>query len=250
MVNESFQAVIGINYFFHISHAEPMAFLAMGFQRYFLSGSRLGWEVLAPRSWSPLCGITLFLTVRPSIKIKNFAYYASYWKHALWLIGWFVLQTILYTALFFLILILASLMPISVPITPEDQTPLMFLIINLMGFLYLALWAGITSFYAVFLLDSDGSVKAAVKSLARAGKFLLYNIPFYIIMLIILVTLYSLFFLLLAVPLQALGAGSGIIFMQRILDLIITMPIFACVVTNYYIKKIHDQFTLYFGQKS
>lgn len=172
--------------------------------------------------------VSLYLSARPSVAIKNWGYFKGYGKHALYIALWFLLL---------------------------GAIPFFFgLIVSVISFTVIA---SMSLFFIIFLLDSDASPRAALYSLCRAAKMVVYNFPFCLISFVIIFLLYYLVegvFLLGVLGVTHFVPGiewhagaqwiAGIMF--NALD-VIFMPIVACIFINYYIKKTHEQFTLYFG---
>ncbi|MFI5333206.1 MAG: hypothetical protein ACHQVS_03845 [Candidatus Babeliales bacterium] len=180
---------------------------------------------------------SLYLSVRPSVAIKNWGYFKNYGKHALYIFAWFLLlpQTFIITDYVFglaswpLVIILAGIS---------------FVIISSISLLYIT-----------FLLDSDASLKQVALSVLRAIKMTVYNLPFFILTLLMFFILYLIVLApgILLNPIEILG-GSLVTFQRWFYILYIAKDIFiilllACFFVNYYIKKIHDNYSLYFGSK-
>jgi hypothetical protein len=92
-------------------------------------------------------------------------------------------------------------------------------------------------FFVLFFADSDGGVKNIFRSFWNMLKMLIYNFP----LLLIVVVCFSFPTVLF----------NRIIYVSPLMKLIIgslLMPIGVCTYANIYIKRLHDQFDLYFKQ--
>jgi len=181
----------------------------------------------------------LFLAIRPSTKRKNLGYFWSYRLHfLLWfllLVVWALLST------FFIVFIeplrLGSNVFIMKLLWPFEKiiraVCYPFLILKpLKPFLY---------FFAFFFLDAKGKIKSLFLSLGRAGMMFFYNAPF----CLIIAGLFGL-----------LNYGSLFVEfkLQAIIPFHISMwvrfflfaPIAIALFSNFYTKRLHDQFALYF----
>jgi hypothetical protein len=92
------------------------------------------------------------------------------------------------------------------------------------------------------MLDSTGSISDVWHSVVRAFKMMIYNYPFCIIMFII--------FILCSVLGQMTVAYyfgvSSFLLSSLVANLILPIPL--CILTNFYIKRLHDQFGLYYPE--
>ena len=154
-------------------------------------------------------GMALFLIARPSVAIKDWNYLSNYWRHFIY-----------FFFAWFIALICKHLF--------------------LPFFIY---WI----FFVAFLLDSNGRLQLAGLSLWRALKMLWYNLPFVGITTILFSLLFFPFALL-------LGYGQSILplwmFILRFCVVnLIQLPLLICFYINFYVKKKHEQFNLYFPEK-
>jgi len=169
----------------------------------------------------------LFLAVRSSLEKKDFHYFFGY-----------------QTSMHFITFSLAGVIFIFVWLLSWSILTYIFLgvpprLVNVNWWLmYGILYMYLFTFYSLFLLDSDCSFNNLLMSLTRALKMIFYNIPFMIISSIIL----GLFLWMLQ---SFLLLGS---LLYPIL-LLLLVPIPLCFLTNFYIKRIHDQFDLYFPKE-
>lgn len=141
--------------------------------------------------------LVTFLAARPSTWLKNYAYFLRYLASF-----WYL---IIFVFLFYMVGI--------------NKIPMMLLLFML---------------YILFLFDSDGSIINIGWSFVRAIKMLIYNLPLFVIIEILLQ-----------------GFSRGFLFLQLdfllyMILMVIMLPIFVCLITNIYVKKLHDQSELYF----
>jgi hypothetical protein len=159
----------------------------------------------------------VYLTIRPSIKPKGYEYYTEY--------GIYFLYFALYSFITYIIRYLHQLA--WYPYITED------LLIYLSPFL---------TFCILFLLDSDGSFSSACKSIWRGLKMWWYNLPFCTVAYTIF---WLISYLLFMIVLQIFGAKSFLV--SPIVSALLA-PIALCFLNNFYVKRLHDQFTLYFPE--
>lgn len=88
-------------------------------------------------------------------------------------------------------------------------------------------------FYMLFLLDQRLTFGGIITALIRAIKMVLYNLPACCIFFGLMGLLYSLLFTVLNVQ-------------QPMIALIFLHTIFVAIVTNFYIKRVHEQFKVYY----
>lgn len=175
--------------------------------------------------------VTILLAARPSVALKNCAYYRSYFWRALLLMLVVRLPD------------MGSEMILGMYFQTFIASPFLFrvaAIIQMLGRLYVIN-------YALLLLDSDGSIKSFFRSWIHAAKMTVFNLPFY------LITVIS-FALLILINFWLAHWSAGYSRLSRS-GISIYVLIFLgldffkyCFYTNFYIKKLHDQFTLYFGK--
>lgn len=223
--------------------------------RFFLGFSNPWLSVAASILMSILWSVSILLAARPSVALKNCSYFRSYiWR-------------IIYIA------------PVAVAMDlgkeylmgtffypyigqPSSLTAAVFVAIIITGIINWSIRIYVIN-YALFVLDTDASIKQALKSLLYALKMLTYNYPFYIIVYIvhsaITIAKYLLFlqvtkwYYSFATGMENMYPKSDSIglLIIRYSDMLIfaLLTIFLyCFLTNFYIKKLHDQFTLYFGK--
>ena len=190
----------------------------------------------------------VYLTVRPSIKLKNYNYYRDYPKYFLY----FILFSILAQSISGIFILATEKVACSLcAIHPLLYTALMplFIIPVLILFLMppsciIIYLSPLLTFAILFMLDSDGSLKEVMKSLLRALKMVWYNFPFCLITLAI--------FLAIAIgasDLIGIYLGYNSILLTPIFtSLLLVIPLYFY--TNFYKKRIHDQFSLYYPDSS
>jgi hypothetical protein len=155
-----------------------------------------------------LC-MTIFLTARPSVALKDWRYLFGYWRHFIYFFfAWFIAMV----------------------------CKNIFLIL----FVY---WI----FFAVFLLDSDGRLKSFVLSFWRALKIMGYNLPFVLISCLVFKLLFLPITMFLGVHISTMPLSEFI--MKFCVVNLIQLPLLICFYMNFYIKAIREQFNLYFMVK-
>jgi hypothetical protein len=148
------------------------------------------------------------LAARPSREIKNYAYFKGYIRK-----------------FWFLLLIMA--------------------IAEVIGILHFGILYYPLIIFLLFSFDSDGMFDAISQSFLNTIKMFIYNLP---IFLIIFLLLWSGSFLLLGI-LGIILAISPLLFIISAIAVAFTallVPIEICIITNIYIKKLHEQSELYF----
>jgi hypothetical protein len=91
----------------------------------------------------------------------------------------------------------------------------------------------------LFFADSEGSLRAWVGSLWRAIKMVIYNWPFFFIS----ISLFGLIFLFIIVRISFITTGS---LLTAAIIFFLLQPLIATYFKNFYVKRVHDQFKLYF----
>lgn len=173
--------------------------------------------------------LTFFLCARASVKIKNFSYFKDYVIHAFYLMIWF----------FLLSLLLVGYLIALAKIIGAKGYGVEFLLSAYIFFMMT--WSLV---FISFTLDSDARLTTVFKSIGRSLKFVLYNLPACLIFALLFLCLYIL-------GIVSLVGIFYIVPPNMILGKLFTVffiSLLVCVATNYYIKRIHDQFTVYFGK--
>lgn len=195
--------------------------------------------------WAPLAFL-VFLLIRPSVARKDYAYCWSYKKQFLYFV-----MSILMLHLWFLLLWLVTVRSCSYHCCMFDQIMKIVSYISFFvsygyadEFIYLS---PLLIFGILFFLDSGRTWQEFIMSWVRALKMVFYNYPCCLIVFVAFCYFFigirravEIFFLLILpyyyVPLS-----------YAIMMFLIPIPI--CFFTNLYIKKLHDQFKLYFGEQ-
>src|SRR5579872_2247041 len=113
--------------------------------------------------------VSFFLSVRPSVKIKNYTYFAEYAVRSCYVI--------LFLAIW--LVALGNLISVKLQSTP---TGTIYSMEPSSGFICAALFDLIVSgFYTLFIFDSRGAWQDAFASIWRALKMFLFNLPFCLI---------------------------------------------------------------------
>jgi hypothetical protein len=185
--------------------------------------------------------ITLFLSVRPSMMLKTYAYFFSYYAHAVYTVLWFVLISSVW-AFIMSLLALSALPGIS-----TIKYLLMAVGMGISLFLVVCI-PSMTLFYIYFLYDTDGSCVSALQSVRRAFLMFVYNVPFCCLAGLIIVLLCGMIFLLAHGMVIVFGIRDtaeyyGVITTFKVLFF---MPVIANGANNFYLKRLHEQFNLYF----
>lgn len=173
----------------------------------------------------------LYLSVRPSVKIKNNAYYLSYF--------------------FRFILFVLSDWGVWFGLNAAYQYPIFNKIMHYGLFLLpwtpLYLISPIVIFTFFFYLDSDGSILSLLRSIWQGFKMLIYNYPFCVLSMSVLYAILIAGSWIHTIILSSLDSYAiqlgviGIFALLFVIFLILTI----CYFNNFYVKKVHDQFNLY-----
>ena len=109
----------------------------------------------------------------------------------------------------------------------------------------------LVSFFTLFFLDSRNKIGDLFLSFRRSLRMAKYNYPFCFIMSIILFSLFLINIFIIAII--AIGFADAHIYdllaMYKILN-VLFLPIVISFFTNFYIKRLHDQFNVYFRQST
>lgn len=190
----------------------------------------------------------MYLIIRPSMKRKEWEYYNDYWRYFFCFICFSVLAYIIpYGLLYF---------GSKIAIWTQKVHMLFYLILVpflliplLLSFLVhpalLSIYASpLLAFVILFFLDTPGMVKDAFKSMARGFKMILYNYPFCFL-------IFLLFFAgsLLSqwIVLHFFGPCSvAAHLISPISNLLLPIPL--SILTNFYTKRTHEQYGLYYPE--
>lgn len=109
-------------------------------------------------------------------------------------------------------------------------------------------------FFVLFFVDSEGGFKNLFLSMWKALKMVIYNFPLIFVInlcfglfLLILTPLIQIIFRVSPMPINMYATYANIYSKQIIIGAFL-MPIGVCTYANIYIKRLHDQFDLYFPQ--
>jgi hypothetical protein len=196
--------------------------------------------------------VSVLLAARPSVAIKNCAYFRSYIWRMIYVLPIYLL--VMYGRVLFQGLFVGIAPVLSVAVLGAVFATAL---VNYFASVYLVN-------YALFVLDSDGSIMQSVRSLLYAAKMTLYSYPFYFIFyfLVSLIKLgvSSVFYPIMAwyysyfaiESVEAAQESIGLIAMHYTHTLLLALvTLFTyCFLTNAYVKKLHDQFTLYYGKNA
>lgn len=175
--------------------------------------------------------VTILLAARPSVALKNCAYFRSYFWRALLLMLVVRLPD------------MGSEMILGIYIQTFLASPFLFRVAAIIQMLCKVYAIN----YALFLLDSDGSIRSFFRSFMHTAKMVIFNLPFYLISVISFLLL-----IFTNIMLAQWSAGDGIfskaVIVIHVLIFLVLDFFKYCFYTNFYIKKLHDQFTLYFGK--
>ena len=99
--------------------------------------------------------------------------------------------------------------------------------------------------WILFMLDAKKEVWPYVKAFGRAVLMLAYNYPFFLIVYGIVRLLLSCGYLI-SLPLMNFVPHLSIV--GWVLLLLVIIPYWVCFITNFYVKRLHEQFTLYYAK--
>ena len=198
----------------------------------------------------------MFLVIRPSVQQKNVSYVQKYWKQFMFFL--------VFGAVFGIIVAYISGTRFQLEIGEDDD--IIYLAtegLSWIGTLLLLAPAIVTGPLFVitnsFLFDTNGSLKAMFFSLWGGIKFCVYNYPFCILGLLLFHYLFqaidgATFFVLglFDIPLIAI-IGQDYVMLPALNTIkyvsMLFWPIPLCFFINFYVKRLHEQFELYFEKK-
>ena len=183
----------------------------------------LGWSIII---------FCMYLIVRPSIQRKNYAYYGRFWHHFIYFILTSIAAVLIDDAIRWLFISICNCIPSLAVFNIPVFTILLLPAMGVDSYI-----SPVVSFILFFMLDQKASFINTLRAVARGFKMGFYNYPFCLIMLIIFVG----FFI-------SINVGLMILLKSRYTSFIILMllPIPLCVWSNFYTKRLHDQFGLYY----
>ncbi len=172
--------------------------------------------------------LLIFLAARSSVLRKGYRYFSSYWYYWVYVVLFRFLQGLIALALAYYF----------------GNSFLFSRLLIILGVIFLYVPDILAAFFMLFLLDSDGSPKSAVASIWRAIKMFAYNFPAALLVWIVgFVPGICIFWYLDSLKIGYVGSivSYGIF--------IITLLFGICFMTNFYIKRLHDQCGIYFETK-
>ena len=95
-----------------------------------------------------------------------------------------------------------------------------------------------TVFSVLFWFDARVTLRDYLVSILRTSILVIYNYPFCLITYLFLQVLYS--------SISWLPEFSWVIASIRMIGLVGSSIVYLCILTNFYIKRVHDQFMLYY----
>ncbi len=170
-----------------------------------------------------------FLIIRPSIKRKGYEYY----KDHLRFLFYFLIGALFLTGC--LIALFKILLTTLNPFTAHWIAVASFLSITTL------FMSPLFSFIIFFVLDSDGGIKNTFLAMIRGIKMVVYNYPF----CFILFTLFKMLDFIAWYLILFLGNFYAV-FITPIWLLLLVIPL--SIWNNFYIKRLHDQFGLYYPE--
>ncbi len=199
--------------------------------------------------------ILVFLAVRPSMGLKNSYYFIGYVRYMVFLMPWFILLPVIWKGLAHILVLLHTL-----GVSKYLPSYIHFIWGLFWVCFYFVCMYTITTFFIQFFFDTNGSLVNLFRSLWRGIQMAFYNLPALLIFGLIMLGLYVVF-MTLAWPLMLLGdlimnkvfAVQPMAYwhdiqkvVQSIIDILIFLPFVVCTATTFYVKKLHDQFGVYF----
>jgi len=174
--------------------------------------------------------MTLYLSLRPSVKRKTPAYFSDYKTH-----------TILLGLLFFIKAFLFQIIFRTGPFGAD-----LFVLLMVFPFSIVAM-----TLFMLFYLDSRGGVLDLFWSWWRSLKMCIFGLPFCVVVSAIgyLVYFFAASTLLVLVNiLPSIFSEKAVLLLSSIMKhavILLSVPVIA-MVANFYTKRLHDQFSLYF----
>jgi hypothetical protein len=199
-------------------------------------------EMLAMYIFIVTCVILFHLALRPSTSCKDWHYYLFYWKHYI-----FLILAPVWIFLGFLAFYFGALIGL------EWGFHRWYLIV--LVFVLMTLLIAYVSFMIFFFLDSKATFKAFIKAHILAAKMFVYNIPVCAIVINIVVIIWFLWtmagfylYFILMMKLKTFELLNDLgLFVYTIISLLF-VPIIVSILSNMYIKFLHEQSDVYFDQ--
>jgi hypothetical protein len=169
----------------------------------------------------PLSMVLIFLSIRPSVGIKNFCYWQEHIRH----IGFGICIGLFFVVGMFLLSWL--------------QSPTENFLVSVVVVLVFNVFFALAPLWFYFFLDVQASLKAMLLSLKRAFLMALYAFPAWLILYLIIDVLLYVF------ELVNMEANLWSIIVMAVASLCVQFVV-ACVWSVFYTKRLHEQFELYF----
>lgn len=207
-------------------------FLSMSFLERFLQANFLV-NPLYFLVYNNFISFLVFLAMRPSVLKKDNLYFFRYWFYFILFFSFIAVLFFVIAALF--LFKLSFLRPLLMLDNPLIVSPLVI-------------------FFALFLLDSDGTIGQAIKSVGRSIKMVWYNYPFCLISYIffcyaflpIVIWLIEYFSAISIAIFPSVYTQFIIAFVARYFYFWLCMPLVLSFVVNFYVKVIYQQLSFYF----
>lgn len=216
-------------------------------------------DTVLPKVIMSLMAFIFFLSMRPSVDHKEFRYFFNYRFHMIYY--FFIYLFLMKMGLYFY---KESSCFFNYFFQGFFSGGLMGHLFNLFSFgMSCAILLGmfiLHSWFAMFFLDSNGTAFAALQSLYRSFKMVIYNVPFLIATIFLFGIVSVLLFFSVFFFMNLLGLflatnnfyvtmfGWFIIIM--FLFLFLCLMLLICFVANFYTQKVQEQYSLYFKENS
>jgi hypothetical protein len=189
----------------------------------------------------------LLLTVRPSIALKNTVYYKNYRWYSIYVYLVFGLAFLTSWGFYTLVPRLTSWLVYTLTIGGSIESSLAIPTMVISPLLVCIL---------LFILDTDGSLSSAVHAMVQGITMFVYNYPFCLLSFVflheyarIVTYIYGQSIAILAgFNIQSLSAVIAIISIHQLIFVVLSvlgglLPLIW--ITNFYIKRVHEQYALY-----
>lgn len=188
----------------------------------------------------------MYLIIRPSIKQKNWNYYKDHWKTFLYFIFFsiiaYLIPKILWAVANQIVFVTHNIHTVFYALSlPFLLIPI--LITFLMPPNVIVLYVSpLLTFFILFMLDSNASIKSIFGSIIRAFKMMMYNYP----LCIFFFTVFVFCSVLTTVIIMNLFGRDSFLLSPIVSNAFLPIPL--CILTNFYIKRLHEQFGLYYPE--
>lgn len=188
----------------------------------------------------------MYLIIRPSMKRKGWDYYKD---NGIKFIYFILFSVIAYSVSYGMLLGASHIVYLTqhihtyfyVLLLPLLLLPILvtFLMPPDLIILYVS---PLLTFFILFMLDGDNSFKNIMQSIVRAFKMIFYNYPFCILAFVFFV-ICSMGYTMLVV---SLVSKESFLLSPILSNALLPIPL--CILTNFYVKRLHDQFGLYYPE--